>query len=86
MKQKIKYWLGIIEPIVAKDWTDEFEKMDRELWKHRQLLQKRTRTKCPTCGKSLNLWPLEEEAYYTKDGNAYHVKCYPTPTERQPKK
>jgi len=73
VKKILRKWLEIKDP---KDWTEDFNNLENEMWKHRQLLKPRCKTNCPVCGKTLMLWPLEDSAYYTKDGKAYHVKCY----------
>lgn len=90
IKEKIKKWLDIKPPDQVekvKDWKEDFEKLEAELWKYTHLVKKQAKTTCPVCKKQLLLWPLEKEAYYTKDGDAYHVKCYvskfPTPKSKK---
>lgn len=79
LKTKLRNYLDV----EGKDWTEDFEKIEHELWKHQQLLKKRVSVVCPVCTKLLKLWPLEEEAYYTKDGKHYHVKCYEKMLEKK---
>jgi hypothetical protein len=79
IKSKLQRWLEIpkkTEPVIPKDWTEDFKKLEQEQWKNRQLLKKRVIVKCPVCTKSLLVWPLETEAYYMRDGKAYHTDCY----------
>lgn len=75
IRQKIRKWLDIKEPII-KDWTASFERFEKEHWKFKQCLKDRVKVDCPVCKKILILWPMETEAYYTRDGKAYHVECY----------
>jgi hypothetical protein len=70
--------------VVAQEKNDKrfetleqkLEKVDKELWKHRQLLKKRVTVECPVCLETFLVWPLESQSYYTSNGLNYHVKCY----------
>lgn len=77
LKDKIYKWLDIPAlPEPPKDWTDEFAGLEKRTWKYEQVLKERVATKCPVCKKKLYLWPMETEAYYSRDGEAYHTSCY----------
>lgn len=76
IKKILRTWLEVPTVPEIKDWTDEFEKLEKRTWKYEQILKNRVVTKCPVCGKKLYLWPMETEAYYVKDGQAYHTECY----------
>jgi hypothetical protein len=73
LKNAIKNWLDIKEP---KDWYSDFEELENRTWKYEQVLKDRVKSACPVCSKSINMWPMEDEAYYTHGGKAYHVECY----------
>lgn len=73
IRNRVRSWLGMAEP---RDWTTDFERLERDTWKYQQVIKRRVDGTCPGCKKTIHLWPLETEAYYTKDGEAYHVSCY----------
>jgi hypothetical protein len=89
-KKKLQTWLGIVQPKdydkslndAVEAYREHTNGLETEMWKHRNLLKKRATTNCPQCHKQLLLWPLETEAYYTRDGEAYHVACYDASLER----
>lgn len=76
IKQRIRRWLDIQDPLPTRDWSAEFDRFKKENWKLEQVLKARVAGKCGGCGKKLMLWPYATEAYYTHDGKAFHVKCY----------
>lgn len=84
LKQSIGNWLGVgkqrdysveLEESV-KGFKEVVDKLEREIWKHRQILEKEVTSICPVCSKSLIVWPLGSRAYYQRDGEVYHVDCY----------
>lgn len=81
LKQSVSNWLGIrdyskeLENSV-KEYKDITNKLESEMWKHRQVLKDKVTKECPVCHKGLTVWPLESEAYYQLDGNVYHTACY----------
>lgn len=73
IKEKLRDYLGIKE---EKDWSKDFADIEKKLWNHQTLLEERVKIECPVCKKTLILWPLASESYYTKEGKHYHIKCY----------
>jgi hypothetical protein len=84
IKSVIQKWLEIKEPKnydeslkdAVKEFKDETDKLETEMWKHRTVLKKKITEICPVCTKGLTVWPLESEAYYQRDGKVYHTNCY----------
>lgn len=75
LKQSMRDWLGIKEPLTEKELRDTIEKLEKELNFWKQTFRKYSRVPCAHCKKQMHVYPFGG-GYYTRDGKKVHAGCY----------
>lgn len=79
LKKHLQNWLEIKEPIEPdlSGLESVVNSLNKEFWKHRQILTDTSRFPCVVCKKSIIVWPIGTERYFhLGKGGVAHYECY----------
>lgn len=69
MKDKIKRWLGVVEP---KDWSEDFDKLDKLV---KDTMTKFSEIECSNCHKTVVTYPMGGGYHRLFDGTVLCADC-----------
>ena len=74
MKNKIRSWLGIVDPPEQTDYTPQIRKIEDDLEVYKKALESYTEVECFTCSKQFITYPFGGGYYTSHNGAKYCSK------------
>ena len=72
MKEFIRKYLDIKDPVEPKDWTGTIESMQKEIADLTKELSKVTEVECANCGLIFATYPYGGGYYTSQEGRKFH--------------
>lgn len=71
IKNFLRSWLEVKEPIATKDWAEEFEVIKRTLEEFKGTLGKFVEVECAQCHKHFHTYPYGGGYYTSQNGRKF---------------